>query len=79
MIQLTIGKVTVQADSQGELDAAVRELCLPLTEKQMAVLAGVSVRTVGRWKVHPHFPRNKSGLVTRHEFMTFLSKRASAK
>ena len=78
MIRLTIGNVTVQADSQSELDAAVQELCLPLTEKEMAVFAGVSVRTIGRWKSERHFPRPKSGIVTRHEFFAFLSKRISS-
>ena len=46
MIRVTIGAMTVQADTQAELDSAVQELCLPLTEKEMAVFAGVSVRTI---------------------------------
>ena len=72
MIRVTIGAMTVQADTQAELDTALGCLSATLGDKEMAALADVSERTVRRWKSSPQFPRPKSGKITRSDFLAFL-------
>ena len=73
MIRVTIGAMTIQADTQAELDATINSLAVTLGDKEMAALAGVSERTIRRWKSHPKFPRSASGTITRSNFLAFLT------
>ena len=69
MIRLTINGTVIEAETQIEIDSAVRLLAERLTLKEMAFIAGVSERTVRRWKTaHKYSGRP----ISRAEFMAVV-------
>ena len=72
MIHVQLGNLTIRADTMSDLERALGHMGMPLSEKEMADLAGVDARTIRRWKCNPAFPRTDTGIITRRDFFAFL-------
>ena len=78
MIRLTIHGLAIEADTPRELETTTAYLFSHISNKEMCDLAGVSERTIRRFKESGAIKR-KGRIVTRAAFLSYLSAKNGKK